>query len=47
MESYSATFHTKRHMRHSRKLMMVYVELTNLDLSSEISLEDLATISRR
>ena len=34
MKSYSASFHTKRHMRHSKKLMMVCAELTNLDPSS-------------
>jgi len=29
MESYSATFHTKRHMRHSGTLTVVCAELTN------------------
>ena len=44
MESCSDTFHTKRHRKHSKKLMMVYAELTKLDLSSETGLEDLAII---
>jgi len=44
MESYSNAFYIKRHRRHSKKLMMVYVELTNPDLSSKIGLEDLAII---
>ena len=47
MESYFAVFHIKRHIRHSKKLMMVCAELTNLDPSSETGLEDLANIGRR
>ena len=47
MESYFVAFHIKRHMRHSKKLMMVCAELTNPDLSSETSLEDLPVIGRR
>jgi len=47
MESYSNVFHTKRYMRHSKKLMMVYAELTNPALSSKTSLEDLDTIGQR
>jgi len=44
MESCSDAFHTKRHRKHSRKLMLVYAELTKLDLSSETGLEDFAII---
>ena len=44
IESYSDAFHTKRHRRHSKKLVMVRAELTNLALNSETSLEDLAAI---
>jgi len=47
MESYSDAFHTKRHRRRSRKLMAVYVELTNPDPSLKIGLKDLATIGQR
>ena len=47
MESYSDAFHTKRHSRHSKKLMMIHVELTNPDLSSEIGLEDMVTLGRK
>jgi len=47
MESCSDAFHTKRHMRHSKKLMMVCTELTNPDPSSETGSEDLAIIGRR
>jgi len=47
MESCSDDFHTKRHIKHSKKLMMVCAELTNLDLSSDIGSEDLAIIGRR
>jgi len=46
MKSYSNTFHTTRHMRRSKKLMTVYVELTNLELSSETGFEDLAVTGR-
>jgi len=41
MESCSNVFHTKGHRRHSKKLMTVYTELTNLDPSLETGLEDL------
>jgi len=35
MESCSDAFHTKRHKKHLKKLMMICAELTNLDPSSE------------
>jgi len=41
IESYSATFHTKRHRRHSGKLVTVRTELTNPDLSLGTDSEDL------
>jgi len=44
MEYYSDAFHIKRHRRHSKNLMTVCAEFTNLDLSSETGLEDLAII---
>jgi len=47
MESYSDACHTKRYRRHSKKLMMVYVELTNPDPNSETGSEDLAIIIQR
>jgi len=47
MESYFVIFHTKKHKRYSRKLTVVCAELTNPDLSSETSFEELATISQR
>jgi len=47
MESYFDSFHTKRRRKHSKKLMTVFVELTNLGPSSETSLKDLAIIGRR
>ena len=40
MESCSDAFHTKRHKNHSKKLMIVCVELTNSDPSWETGLED-------
>ena len=39
IESFSAAFHTKRHRKHSGKLMMLCAELTNPDLSLEIDFE--------
>jgi len=47
MESYSNAFHTKRHRRHSKRLMTVCVEFTNPNLSSKTDLEDLAIIGQR
>jgi len=47
MEFYSDAFHTKRHMRHSKKLMTAYAELTNPDPNSKTGLEDLAIIGQR
>jgi len=47
MKYCSDAFHTKRHRRHSKKLMIVYAGLTNPDPSSEIVSEDLAIIGRR
>jgi len=47
MESCSDAFYTKRHRRHSKKLMMVCAELTNPDPSSETGSENLAIIGRR
>jgi len=44
MESYSAAFHTKRHMRHSRQLTMVQAYLTNQDPNSRTDSEDLVII---
>jgi len=46
-ESYSDAFHIKRYKRHSKKLMMVRSELTNLDLSLDTGLEDLIIIGQR
>jgi len=46
-ESYSATFRTKSHRRHSGKLTTVCMELTNPDPSLGIGFEDLATIGQR
>ena len=40
-------FHTKRHMKHSKKLMTVCAELTNPDPSLETDLKDLVTIGQR
>jgi len=36
MEFSSAAYHIKKHRKHSKRLMTVYVELTNLAQSSEI-----------
>ena len=47
IESYSDAFHTKRHRKHSKKLMMVCAEFTNSDPTSEIDPKDLAIIGRR
>ena len=40
-ESYCHVFHTKKHRWHSKKLMTVYVELTNLVQNLEIDFEDI------
>jgi len=47
MKSYFAACHTKRYMRHLKKLMMVCVELTNLVQSSEIDPKNLSIIGQR
>ena len=47
MESCSDAFLTKRNMEHSKKLMMVCVELINPDPNLETGSEDLAIIGRR
>ena len=47
MESYFTTCHTKRHKRHSKKLMTVCAELINLVQSLEIDSEGSNTTSRR
>jgi len=47
IESCSDAFHTKRHMKHSKKLIMVCAELTNPDPSSKTDSEGLAIIGRK
>lgn len=43
MDSCSAVFHTKRHMKHPGKLTTVCAELTNPDPNLGTDYEDLAT----
>ena len=47
MESSSAAYHIKRHMKHSKRLVMVCVELTNLLQNLEIDSEDLDIIGQK
>jgi len=47
MESSSAAYHIKRHRKHSKRLMTVYAELTNLVQSLEIDSEYWNIISQR
>ena len=44
IESYFDACHTKRHGKHSKKLMMVCAELTNSDPNSETGSEDMAIV---
>ena len=47
MESSSAACHTKRHMKYSKRLMMVCVGLTNLVQNLEINSENSDIIGQR
>ena len=47
MESCFAVFHTKRHMKHSGKFMMICAELTNPNPNLGTDSENLAIIGRR
>jgi len=47
VESSSATYHTKKHRRHSKKFMTVCVELTNLVQNLEIDSKDWVIIGQR
>ena len=47
MEFSSAAYHIKRHMKHSKKLMTVCAELTNLIQNLGIDFEDWDIIGQR
>jgi len=47
MESCSVAFHTMRHKKHSRKLMMACAKLANPGSNLETNFEDLATTCQR
>jgi len=47
MESSSVSYHTKKHMRHLKKLMTACVDLTNLVQNLEIDFEDWDIIGQR
>ena len=47
MESSSAAYHIKRHMRHSKRLMMACADLTNLVQSLVIDSKDWDIICQR
>jgi len=47
IESSSAAYHIKRHMRHSKRLMMVCAELINLVQSLEMDSKDWDIICQR
>ena len=47
MESSSAAYHIKRHMKHSKRLMMECAELTNLVQNLEIDSDDWDIIGQR
>ena len=46
MESSSAAYHIKRHRKHSKRLMVVCAELTNLVQNLEIDSKDLDIIGQ-
>jgi len=47
MESFSAAYHIKRHMKHSKRLITVCAELTNQVQNLKIDSEDWDIIGQR